>query len=184
MASFSFAAVGKRLEEIQVDVGFNYWKSLNCVLILCDPMGYAVCGILQARILEWVAVPFSRGSSQPRGRTQVSCLAGGFFTSWATRESQFIINHLLMVLYKKGYGRCWFIVRSPVSVILLFCLLLNTWQSLLPFLEMQSYAFSVISVFVYGVSDYMELLFRMSLYFLHLPNWNNLMLKKKTTPKN
>ena len=45
-------------------------------------------GILQARILEWVAFPFSRGSSQPRDRTQVSRIAGGFFTSWATREAQ------------------------------------------------------------------------------------------------
>ena len=44
--------------------------------------------ILQARILEWVAVPFSRGSSQPRDRTRVSCLAGGFFTNWAIREAQ------------------------------------------------------------------------------------------------
>ena len=44
------------------------------------------CGILQARILEWVAVPFSRGSSQSKDRTQVFCIAGGFFTSWATRE--------------------------------------------------------------------------------------------------
>ena len=43
--------------------------------------------ILQARILEGVAVPFSRGSSQPRDRTQVSQTAGGFFTSWATREA-------------------------------------------------------------------------------------------------
>ena len=42
--------------------------------------------ILQARILEWVAFPFSRGSSQPRDRTQVSRTAGGFFTSWATKE--------------------------------------------------------------------------------------------------
>ena len=49
---------------------------------LCDPI---VHGILQARILEWVAFPFSRGSSQPRDRTQVSHIAGRFFTSWATR---------------------------------------------------------------------------------------------------
>ena len=41
-------------------------------LTLCDPMDYTVHGILQARILEWVAFPFSRGSSQPRDRTQVS----------------------------------------------------------------------------------------------------------------
>ena len=47
---------------------------------------YAVPGILQARILEWVAFPFSGGSSQPKDLTQVSCIAGGFFTSWATRE--------------------------------------------------------------------------------------------------
>ena len=40
-----------------------------------------------ARILEWVAVPFSRASSQPRDRTQVSHIAGGFFTSWATKEA-------------------------------------------------------------------------------------------------
>ena len=46
-----------------------------------------VHGILQARILGWVASPFSRGSSQPRDQTQVSHTAGRFFTSWATREA-------------------------------------------------------------------------------------------------
>ena len=46
-----------------------------------------VHGILQARILEWVAVPFSRGSSQPRDWTGVFCIAGGFFTNWAIREA-------------------------------------------------------------------------------------------------
>ena len=48
---------------------------------LGDPMDYTVHGILQARILEWVAVPFSRVSSQPRDQTQVSHITGGFFTS-------------------------------------------------------------------------------------------------------
>ena len=48
---------------------------------LCKPLDCTVHGILQARILEWVALPFSRGSSQPRDRTQVSRIAGGFFTS-------------------------------------------------------------------------------------------------------
>ena len=56
-------------------------------LIFCNPMDYTVHWILQARILEWVAFPFSRGSSQPRDRTQVSHIAGGFFTSWVTREA-------------------------------------------------------------------------------------------------
>ena len=51
---------------------------------LCNPMDYRVHWILQARILEWVAFPFSMGSSQPSDWTQVSRTAGGFFTSWAT----------------------------------------------------------------------------------------------------
>ena len=55
---------------------------------LCNPIDYKVHGILQARILQWVAFPFSRLSSQPRDWTQVSCIAGGFFTSWATREAR------------------------------------------------------------------------------------------------
>ena len=48
---------------------------------LFDLMDYIVHRILQAGILQWVACPYSRGSSQPRDRTQVSCIAGGFFTS-------------------------------------------------------------------------------------------------------
>ena len=56
-------------------------------LTLWNPMNYTVHGILQARILEWIAVPFSRASSQPRDWIQVSLIAGRFFTSWATRES-------------------------------------------------------------------------------------------------
>ena len=63
------------------------WKWLSRIC-LCGPMDCSVHGILQARILEWVTYPFSRGSSQPRDLTQVSCIAGRFFTSWATREAQ------------------------------------------------------------------------------------------------
>ena len=48
---------------------------------LCNPMDYTVYGILQATMLKWIAVPFSRESSQPRDQTQVFCIAGGFFTS-------------------------------------------------------------------------------------------------------
>ena len=55
---------------------------------LCDSMDYTVHVILQARILEWVAFPFSRGSSQSRNQTQVSHIAGEFFTSWATGQAQ------------------------------------------------------------------------------------------------
>ena len=56
-------------------------KVTQLCLTLCDPVDYTVHGILQARILEWVAFPFSRGSSQPRDRAQVSCIAGRFLTS-------------------------------------------------------------------------------------------------------
>ena len=56
---------------------------------VCNPMDYiyihSVHGILQARILEWAAFLFSRGSSQPRGQTQVSRITGRFFTIWATQ---------------------------------------------------------------------------------------------------
>ena len=60
-------------------------------LTLCDPVdcslpGSSVHGILQERILEWVAISFSRVPSQHRDQTQVSCIAGRFFTIWATRE--------------------------------------------------------------------------------------------------
>ena len=54
----------------------------------CSQPGSSVHGILQARILEWIAIPFSRGSSWPRDRTLVSRIAGWFFTNWATREAQ------------------------------------------------------------------------------------------------
>ena len=56
-------------------------KVVQLCLTHCDSMDYTVHRILQARILEWVAFPFSRGSSQPRDRTQVSHIAGGFFSS-------------------------------------------------------------------------------------------------------
>ena len=62
-------------------------KVAQSCLILCDSMDNTVHGILQVRILEWVAFPFYRRFSQP-GITQVSSIAGGFFTSWVTREAQ------------------------------------------------------------------------------------------------
>ena len=59
-------------------------------LTLCVPKDYMVHGTPQARTLGWVAFPFSRGSSQPRDRTLVFCMAGRFFTNWATREEKSI----------------------------------------------------------------------------------------------
>ena len=53
--------------------------------IICSPPGSSVHGILQARILEWVAIPFCKGSSWPGDQIQVSCITGRFFTIWAPR---------------------------------------------------------------------------------------------------
>ena len=83
-------------------------KSLqSCPTLLdsmdCSPPGSSVHGILQARILEWVALPFSRGSSWPNDSTQVSCTAGRFFTFLATREA-----------HKKG-AAWWFEVKTSRS---------------------------------------------------------------------
>ena len=85
--------------SIPVNIGFFTtsapWKAhvvhvkrkSACCVPLCDPMDSTVYGILQARILERVAFPFSRGSSQPRNRIQASHIAGRLFTTWATREA-------------------------------------------------------------------------------------------------
>ena len=66
---------------------FTFKVAQSCPT-LWDSMDYTVRGILQARILEWVAIPFSRGCPQPRDQTQVFRIAGGFFTNWATREAK------------------------------------------------------------------------------------------------
>ena len=75
----------------------NEWSDLilghsvmsnSCNPMACSPPGSSVHGILQARILEWVSIPFSRGSSWPRDWSWVSHIAGRFFTIWVPREAQ------------------------------------------------------------------------------------------------
>ena len=73
----------KNKKVVLLLVGVNVLVTQLC-LTLCNlmdasPLGSSVYGILQARILEWVAISFSRGSSQPMDQTWVSCIAGGFF---------------------------------------------------------------------------------------------------------
>ena len=87
----NLASVNWELVCVCVCVCVRVWVPQLC-LTLCDPMDYSLPGssvhwILQARILEWIAIPFSRGSSWPRDRIQVSCIVGGLFTIWATREA-------------------------------------------------------------------------------------------------
>ena len=73
----------------------------------CSPPGSPVHDILQARTLEWVAIPFCRGSSRPRDWTCVSCVAGRFFTIWATGEVQ---------LFNEVQGWAWEHLRGLAYV--------------------------------------------------------------------
>ena len=80
---------------------------------LCHPMDCSLPGspvheILQARVLEWVAISFSTGSFQPRDQTQVSCIAGGFLTSWATREALSHLGSLLIWPYSFFFFNFYF----------------------------------------------------------------------------
>ena len=70
--------------EVKVKVAQSYRT-------LCDLMDFTVSEIRQAKILEWVAFPCSRGSSEPRDWTQVFPIAGRFFTSWATKEAHNVL---------------------------------------------------------------------------------------------
>ena len=91
---------------------------------LCDPMdcslpGFSVRGILQARTLEWVAMPFSRGSSWPRDQTQVSRIAGRFFTVWATWEAPSLWTDIkYWKLKKKKYWRLSFSFQNLLVVLI------------------------------------------------------------------
>ena len=101
---FTWACKLWRSDKTEVkDLGFQAWEIWGKVYIglakfffnaqmnfLTNPIHgrfFSVHGILQARILEWIAIPFSRGSSWPSDRTQVSHIIGRFFTIWATREA-------------------------------------------------------------------------------------------------
>ena len=81
-----------------------FWYILQSCPTLCDPMdcslsGSSVHGIFQARVLEWVAISFSRGSSRPRNRTWVSHTASRHFTVWATRKIEILLLTSLNALF-------------------------------------------------------------------------------------
>ena len=102
-------------------------KVARLCLTLCDPMDCIVHGILQARILEWVAFLISRGSSQPREQTWVSCIAGGFFTSLPTcqvgdwvrfpngKTIQLVISLFIYIFFPGSLlGDCTFLRICPL----------------------------------------------------------------------
>ena len=91
---------------LELDRVSKWVKVALLCLTLCDsmdhsPPGASVHWILQARILEWVAYPFSRGTSWPRNQTGVSCIADGFFTSRVTQEARY------KVVSKEQHQRPW-----------------------------------------------------------------------------
>ena len=88
-------------------------KVAQSCLTLCDPMDLAlhvplVYRLFKARILEWVAIPFCRRSSQPKDRTQVSHIVGVFFTVWTTREVLELLISALIISF-------FFLAKMPVS---------------------------------------------------------------------
>ena len=89
--------VWRFLKKLKIELPCVHAKSLQLCSTLCDPMdwslpGSSVHGILQGRILDWVAISYSKGSSQSRDQTRVSCIVGRFFTNWAKREAQRVIH--------------------------------------------------------------------------------------------
>ena len=99
-----------------------------CNSMDCSPPGSSVHGILQVRMLEWVAISFSRGSSQSRDQTQVFCIAGRLFTVWATRESNPAIP-LLRLYTKKSKTLTQKGTFTPVFTAALFTIAMILKQS-------------------------------------------------------
>ena len=102
-------------------------QSLQLCWTLCDPIDYSppgssVLGILQTRILEWVAMSSSRGSSQSRGWTCLSCIMGGFFTHWATWEE---LIHSIYLIYSRNSANDKLTGFNKAHFFLLNCI----WQS-------------------------------------------------------
>ena len=83
-------------EEMKVLLTQSYLTL--CDPMDCSPLGSSVHGIIQARIPEWVAIPFSRESSWPRNWTQISRFTGRFFTIWATREANWEEDIVIFLL--------------------------------------------------------------------------------------
>ena len=152
---YKYGRLDSNIEYKNVSLILALWRTkCVCVLVaqlcptLCDPMdcsppGFFVHGILQARILEWVAISFSRGSSWPRDQTQVSCFAGRFFTIWANWVVQykwiFQINYslafeaptcLIITNIKRSFHKNLYNVLSPFyNSCILTCILVTKKNS-------------------------------------------------------
>ena len=133
-------------------------KVVQSCLTLYDPMDYTVHGILQARILECVVVPFSRGSSQLKDQTQVSHIAGGFFTRWVIPSFFNILTFHYFVIFSPSY------FLSTSQLLLLYFQLslfsLSPWhfvfisEMILPFLPNSFWLYSTLTSSLIGSSVY------------------------------
>ena len=126
--------------------------SLSCVqpfatqwIVVCSPPGFSVHGILQARILEWVA--FSRGSSPPKNQTQVSCIVGSFFTIWAPGKSinyQYLVNDTGLSMDVETSGACSKLASLSHSIYVLLCpLVVSSNQDCLLFWKQEHWVYPV-----------------------------------------
>ena len=105
----------KWLPQIKKNLSLNHWtqcqvkvKVAQLCPTLCNPMYFTVHGILQARILDWAAYPFTSGSFQPRNQTGVTCIAGGFFNNWAMRVRSTLQNQSVQSLsYVRLFATPW-----------------------------------------------------------------------------
>ena len=96
---FAFFFLITILKGCEVMMCAVFWIAVwLCNSMNCSPAGFSIHGSVQARILEWVVIPFPRGSSQPREWTQVSYTEGRFFTIWATMEPWLLMNLTLIPL--------------------------------------------------------------------------------------
>ena len=89
-----------------------------CSTMDCSLPGSSVHGLLQAKILEWLAIPFSRASFWPRDQTWVSCIAGRFFTVWATREAHmYIYVYVRVYMYTDTASQPYIYIASQVALL-------------------------------------------------------------------
>ena len=134
--------------------------SNSCDPMDCSPPGFSVHGILQARILEWVAISFSRRTSWLRDQTRVSCIAGRFFTSWATRETlasvlleklKLLVQISCWIFLTIGYSSAFCRNIKPVCVCVCVCVTRhrNTWTYLTSYETFLVHLFCICSINTY-----------------------------------
>ena len=131
-------------------ITFNTWRSevkfaQSCPTLwdskYCSPPGSSVHGVLQARIMEWVAIPFSRGSSQPRDRTWVSCIAGRCFIIWTIRGLMpVLVKYFLLDSLESQHFFFW--QSRPVTTM---------WPSVNPFMNSRVCIIFVLCCWISGL---------------------------------